>query len=283
MRLLMLKLLTILSLLSSSLYANESLDEKILEYEEKKINTLVKRQNIELNDVSIALKKDLKQNGWHGYVFNLSFTVKGQRLTQKDILFTNGNLITPELINARTKRSYKNELYPTLGEKYFDKRHLIAGNPDAKHTLVLFSDPLCPICVDEVPTIIKNVMENPEQIALYYYHLPLEMHPTAKLLSKASMIANEMNIKDVDYKLYTTDFSQYFDAYNEKDDAVALMHFNRVFDTEITIEQINDPKLEERMNYELGMSDDAFVNGTPTLFLDGQIDKTRMQYEKYLK
>ncbi|MGB3751404.1 MAG: thioredoxin domain-containing protein [Arcobacteraceae bacterium] len=283
MRLSMLKLLTILSLLSSSLYANENLDEKILDYEEKKISTLLQRQNIELNDVSIALKKDLKQNGWHGYVFNLSFTVKGQRLTQKDTLFTDGNLITPELINARTKRSYKNELYPILGEKYFDKAHLIAGNADAEHTLVLFSDPLCPICVDEVPTIMKNVMDNPEKIALYYYHLPLEMHPTAKLLSKAAMIANEMNINDVDYKLYTTDFSQYFDAYNEKDDAVALMHFNRIFDTEITMEQINDPKLEERINYELGMSNDAFVNGTPTLFLDGQIDKTRMQYEKYLK
>lgn len=283
MRLLMLKLLTILSLLSSSLYATKSLDEKILEYEEEKISTLLQRQNIELNDVSIVLKKDLKQNGWHGYVFNLSFTVKGQMLSQKDILFTNGNLITPDLINTKTKRSYKNELYPILSENYFDKSHLIAGNVDAEHTLVLFSDPLCPVCVDEVPKIIKNVMENPEKIALYSYHLPLEMHPTAKVLSKAAMIANEMNMKDVDYKLYATNFGQYFDAYNEKDDAVALMHFNRVFDTEITLEQINDPKLEERINYELEMSNKAFVSGTPTLFLDGQIDKTRIEYKKYLK
>jgi len=283
MRLSMLKLLTILSLLSSSLYATKSLDEKILEYEEEKISTLLERQNIELNDVSIALKKDLRQNGWHGYVFNLSFTVKGQILTQKDTLFTDGNLITPELVNIRTKRSYKNELYPKLGEKYFDKAHLIAGNSDAKHTLVLFSDPLCPICVDEVPKIIKNVMENPGKIALYYYHLPLEMHPTAKLLSKASMIANEMGLENVDHDIYKANFSQYYDAYNETDDTVALMHFNKVFDTEISMEQINNPKLQERLNDGLQMSDDAFVSGTPTLFLDGEIDKTRIQYKKYLK
>jgi len=283
MKLLMLKLLTITILLSISLQANQKIDTDILKYEKRKISSILKRQKIELNDVSIILKKDLKQDGWYGYVFNLTFTVKGKQLTQKDTLFTNGTLITPELINAKTKRSFKDMMYTILSDKYFDKKHLIAGNPSAKHTLVLFSDPLCPICLDEVPFIIKNVMKNPEKMALYYYHLPLDMHPTASTLSKASIIATQMGIKDVDYKVYTTNFSNFYDGYAETDSQKALDFFNETFKTNITMEQINDTKLNERLEYDLDMADEAFVNGTPTLFLDGEIDKSRMKYEEYLK
>jgi len=283
MKSLMLKLLTILSLLSISLLGNEKIDATILEYEKKKISSILKRQNIELNNVSIVLKKDLKQEGWFGYVFNLEFTVKGKKLSQNDTLFTNGKLITPELINSKTKRSFKDKMYPTLGKKYFEKSHLIAGDVNAKHSLVLFSDPLCPICLDEVPTIIKNVLENPKNIALYYYHLPLDMHPTARTLSKASMIATKMGIKNVDYKVYTTNFSNFYDGYDEQDNQKALNHFNKVFKTNITMTQINAKNLNEKLENDIKMSEEAFVAGTPTLFLDGEIDKTRMKYEKYLK
>lgn len=283
MKSLTLKLLMITTLLSISLVGNQEIDDNILKYEKRKISSILKRQKIELNDISIILKKDLKQDGWYGYVFNLTFTVKGKQLTQKDTLFTNGALITPELINAKTKRTFKDMMYPKLSKKYFDKKHLIAGNVDAKHTLVLFSDPLCPICLDEVPFIIKNVMENPKNIALYYYHLPLEMHPTARTLSKASMIATEQGIKDVDYKIYTTNFGNFYDGYKEKDNQKALNYFNKTFKTNITMEQINNPKFNERLQYDMKMSDEAFVSGTPTLFLDGEIDRSRMQYEKFLK
>jgi len=283
MKLLTLKLLTITTLLSTSLLANKTIDETILKYEKRKISSILKRQKIELNDISIILKKDLQQDNWYGYVFDLTFTVKGKTLTQKDTLFTNGDLITPELINAKTKRSFKDLMYPKLAKKYFDKKHLIAGNADAKHTLVLFSDPLCPICLDEVPTIIKNVMDNPENIALYYFHLPLDMHPTARTLSKAAMIATKMGLKNVDYKVYTTDFSKFYDAYKVTDNKTALDHFNTVFNTKITMAQINDPELNAKLQHDIKLSEEAFVGGTPTLFLDGEIDKSRMKYEKYLK
>ena len=283
MKSLTLKLLMIITLLSTSLLSDIEIDKNILKYETRKVTSILKRQKIELNDVSIVLKKDLKQNGWFGYVFNLTFTVKGKQLTQKDTLFTNGALITTELINAKTKRSFKDMMYPKLGKKYFNKKNLIAGNTNAKHTLVLFSDPLCPICLDEVPFIIKNVTENPKNIALYYYHLPLDMHPTARTLSKASMIATQMGIKDVEYKLYTTNFGNFYDAYAEKDNQKALEFFNKTFKTNITMVQINNSKLDERLKHDMQMSDDAFVSGTPTLFLDGEMDKSRMKYEKYLK
>lgn len=283
MKLLMLKLLMIITLLSTNLFADKKIDSNILEYEKKKIASILNRQNIELNNVSIVLKKDLQQNGWYGYVFNLTFTVNGKQLNQKDTLFTNGKLISPELINIKTKQSFKDILYPTLTKKFFNKENLIAGNPNAKHSLVVFSDPLCPICVDEIPTIIKNIRNNPNNIALYYYSLPLQMHPTAQTLAKASMIAKNMGIKNVEYTLYNTNFGTLYDAYKVKDDQVALDHFNKVFKTNITMKQINDNKLDKKLQHEIELSEEAFVNGTPTLFFDGEIDRTRSKYEKYLK
>lgn len=283
MKLLMLKLLMITTLLNTNLFATKQIDQTILEYEEKKIASILKRQNIELNNVKIALKKDLKQNNWYGYVFDLTFTVKGKQLSQKDTLFTNGTLIAPELINSITKISFKESLYPSLTKKFFNKENLIAGNANAKHSLVIFSDPLCPICVDEVPTIIKNVMDNPQNIALYYYNLPLQMHPTAQILAKASMVATEMGIKNVEYRLYKTNFGNLYDAYKETDGQIALNHFNKIFKTNITMDQITTSDLNTRLQHEIDLSEEAFVSGTPTLFFDGEIDRTRIKYEKYLK
>jgi hypothetical protein len=275
----------IVTLLSTSVFANSKTEKLLLKFEKNRVDKSLKRVNGKLNNLKIVLKKDLKQDGWYGYAINLDFTVQGKKLSQKDFLFTNGKLIAPELINIKTKRSFKDMMYPKLSNKYFSKEHLIAGNPNAKHSLVIFSDPLCPICIDEVPSIIKNVIDNPKNIALYYYHMPLDMHPTAKTLSKASMIARDMGIKNVDYRVYQANFNEKykFDAYEEKSQAKVLGFFNKEFNTNITMNQINNKKLDDKLKYDLKMSEDAFVNGTPTIFFDGEIDKSRSKYEMFLK
>ena len=184
MKLLTLKLLTITTLLSTSLFATQKIDEAILKFEQAKISSLLQRQQITLDAISIALKKDLKQDNWYGYIFNLTFTVKGKQVTQKDTLFTNGVLMTPDLVDIKTQRSFKGILYPTLGKKFYDKEHLIAGNEKGKNKIVVFSDPLCPFCIAAIPDIIKHVKKYPQNTALYYYHFPLQMHPAAEPLSK---------------------------------------------------------------------------------------------------
>ncbi|MEA3290373.1 MAG: thioredoxin domain-containing protein [Campylobacterota bacterium] len=291
-RSLMLKSLMTISLLSTSIAANNNIDNKIISFENKRINSLIKRNpNVKLNDMKMVLKKDLNQDGWFGYAFDLKLEARGKNVSQKHYVFSNGKMLAPELINIDTKRSFKDQMYPSLSKKYFSKKHLIAGNPDAKHSLVIFSDPLCPICVDEVPMIMKNIIDNPKNIALYYYHMPLRMHPTASTLAKASMIASSMGIENVDYKLYDANAKYFYgedkdvryDPYKEKDHKKALDYFNWLFKTNITMKQINDKKWEDKLKYDMKMSDDAFVGGTPTLFFNGEVDKKRDKYEKFLK
>jgi thiol:disulfide interchange protein DsbC len=284
MKLSMLRLLSIIVLLSSFSYANDSIEKTLIKLEKQRIGKQLMRMGGELNNIAIVLRKDLHQDGWVGYTMKLDFTLKGKNLSQRDTLFSNGKMITMELIDIKTKTSYKTKMYPKLGKEFYDKGHLIEGNPYAKNTLVVFSDPLCPICIDEMPYILKKIIDNPKNIRLYYYALPLKMHPTSATVAKAAMLASEQGIKNVDFKIYKANLpAKYnFDAYSEKDDQKVLRYFNKEFGTHITMKQINDPRLEKMLQHDEKMSEKAFVNGTPTVFFNGDYDMRRSKFEKYL-
>jgi len=285
MKLLMLKLSMITALLSSSLFADAKLEKLLIKYEKQRIGKQLARMGGELTNVEVILKKDLKMDGWFGYVMQLDFTLQGKKLNQRDTIFSNGKLISTELINVKNKMPFKHLMYPTLTKEFYNKKHLIAGNPKAKNKLVIFSDPLCPICIDEMPYVMKKIIDNPKNIALYYYHMPLKMHPTAKVLSKASILASKQGIKNVDYRIYKANFPEKykFDAYAEKNEQKVLNFFNKEFGTKITMAQINDSKLDDMLVYDELMSEKAFVSGTPTLFFNGEFDITRSKFEKHLK
>ncbi|HIP13469.1 MAG TPA: hypothetical protein EYG73_12220, partial [Arcobacter sp.] len=77
--------------------------------------------------------------------------------------------------------------------------------------------------------------------------------------------------------------SFFFDAYKNKDNQKSLDAFNKVLATSITMKQINNKKINEKLEYDMKLANDAIITGTPTLFLDGEIDLTRSQYKKFIK
>ena len=277
-RLSMLKLLTIASLLSTSLFGNSELEKKLLTYEKQRISG---NPQAKLKDVKLAFSKNL-ENGWRGYLFNLSLTYQGKNINTNDILFSNGTMVTSELKKI-TGFDYKRAMHPTLSSKYHDPKRLIAGDPKAPNKIVIFSDPLCPNCTDFVPEVIEDVKKNSKTHALYYVAFPLDMHPTAKALSKAAMILEEKGQKDVTYKLYKGNFEKYFDPYESKDEQKALQVFNQIFRSNITLKDINDPKITALLAEDMRLADEAYVMGTPTLFYNGEIDVTRSLYKQKMK
>ena len=124
-RLLMLKSLMIATLLSTNVIANTNTqaqaEELLIKFEKNRVVKSLKRVKGKLNSLNIVLKKDLKQDDWYGYAIKLDFTVQGKDLSQKDFLFTNGKLIAPDLIDIKTKRSFKDIMFPSLNKNYFSK------------------------------------------------------------------------------------------------------------------------------------------------------------------
>ena len=209
-------------------------------------------------------------------------------MAAKDIVFTNGTEVVNQL-QSLDGVDYKRLMHPTLDKRYYDKKYLVAGDIDAKHKLVIFSEPLCPACVDVLPKYIKDVISNPKELSLYYIPMPLSMHHTARDFVKASLLAKVQGIENVTLKLYQATSKIYqsqplkpFDPYQEKDSQKALDLFNSAVGTNITLEDISKEYLEDEVKKSLKLADDAMVNGTSTIFFDGEVDIFRNKHIQYV-
>ena len=267
------KILTLSIFLSASLFAS---DDVVVEFEKKRV---AQNPNVKVNSITVNTKKELPVSGWNGYILDVNANVQGKDINAKDIIFSDGKYISLDLIDAQTGKSLKDFVTPNLTAKYYDKSKLIAGNHNAKDKIVIFSDPLCPFCMDYVPDVINYVNKNKDKIALYYYHFPLiSIHPAAVPLSKLIEVAKHKGVKDVELKVYKTNWEQYFDA-KSVDEKKILEAFNKEFKTNIKLEEITANEINENLKKDISMGEDVMVQGTPTVFVNGEKDSSRQKYE----
>ncbi|AXH10663.1 disulfide bond formation protein DsbA [Malaciobacter halophilus] len=270
------KTLLVSTLFVSSIYAN-SIDDKVLQFEKNRFSN---NKRVEIKNLSINLKKSLPVKQWYGFIIDVEAKIADKQIKAKDIIFSNGEVVAPDLFDINTGNSLKELMTPTLTNKYYDEKRLIAGNHNAKDKIVIFSDPLCPFCLDYVPDIIRYVKKNKKNVALYYYHFPLlQIHQAANALSKAMLVASKKGVKDVTLKVYEADFEQYFEA-DETDEKKILNAFNKVIKTNITLDEIQNKDILKEIATDITMGEDVLVQGTPTIFVNGEQDKTKNRYKQ---
>ena len=273
---LMLKLLITIVLLSSFVYANTA-SEKIEDFLEDKFIENPRLKSVEVNVESVTPLKQLPK--WNAYIVDVKAVLKTkpkQLINQKMIWFSNGELITKDLIDIDTGESFVKKVKPKVKAKHYTKENLIYGDADAKHKVMIFSDPLCPFCKGFVPGALKNMKKEPQKFAVYYYHLPLErLHPASITLVKATIAAEHKGVKDVVLKLYDVKINP-----QEKDVKKILKAFNEAVGTNITPKEITSPSVVKQFNHDKFVANDLMVAGTPTLYLDGVVDETKKKYLK---
>lgn len=271
------KSLTLTTLLiSSALYANTN--DKVEDFLEEsfKANPNVKELDVHVVD-SVKLKE---LQGWNGLIIDVKATLhtptKDRKIKQKMIWFTNGSILTKDLIELDTGLSLRDSVSPSFASKYYTKEHLIYGHKNAKHKIAIFSDPLCPFCKKFVPKAIRYMKKYPDKFAIYYYHFPLEaIHPASVTLTEAATLAKLQGIKNVELKLYDVEINA-----REKDSKKILKAFNDVFLTHITEADLQSQKVKEITQSDIEIASDMMVQGTPTIFFDGKIDKTKRKYKE---
>ena len=253
------------------------LDDMIIEFERQRI---LSTNRFTIREVSINFKKDFL-NGWTGYILDLKLNANGKEVNTKDILFTDGKIVSPEILNMDTTLSMRNDLSPEIPNSYYKDSKIIAGNKNAVNKLVVFSDPLCPFCTSYMPKIIKFVNDNPDNIALYYYHFPLlNIHPAAKTISLAMSVLENKSVKidNLALKIYQADFKKHFEA-TELDEAKILKGFNAELKTNVTLDEINEKNIHIDLKDDAKKAEDMLVGGTPTIFVNGKLDNTRELYK----
>jgi len=244
---------------------------------------------IKSSEVKVVEKKPLKQiQGWDAYIVDINVVLKrkDKKLHQKSIFFSNGRYLAGDLTDLKSGNPLKDIIKPQFSEKYYKDENLILGNKNAKHKIVVFSDPLCPFCRIYVPRLIKDIKDKPNEFALYYYNLPLvNLHPASIYVVKAELAAELKEHKRDIYKLYTAiqpenPKKDNYISYRERNPKKILKVFNKVMGTNLTLEDLESPEVKKRLQDDIKVSSDLMVGGTPTVYFDGKFDKTKNMYKK---
>ena len=269
------KLLAITALASSLVQAGTS-DEKVVDFIERSFDG---NPNIKSMDVDVIHKTKLeKPKGWEAFIVNIDATLKkkDRKVNQKMIWFTNGEVITQDLLDIKTTSSLKDIVSPKFKDEYYSDSNLIYGNKNAKNKVVIFSDPLCPFCRRYVPEALAEMKSRPDTFAVYYYHFPLpSLHPAAIELTKAA-IALELKTKrkDIVLDLYKVEINS-----KERDVNKILAAFNKTMKADIKPSDIKSPKVLKHFENDQKMADSLLVQGTPTVFFNGEKDKSKNKYK----
>ena len=273
---LMLKLLATALLLSSALFANS--DELVEDFLEESFSNNPALISVEVKVVERIALEEMKE--WEALIVSVDATVKAKqkprKVKQKMIWFTNGTVITKELTNMKSGESLRDSINPELKPHHYKKENLIYGNANAKHKVAIFSDPLCPFCSTFVPQAINYMKKQPNKFAIYYYHFPLpSIHPAAIELSQAAVAAELKGRKNVVLDMYKVKINP-----KERDVKKILAAFNKTMNTNLKPSDIGALKVVNHFKSDLAIADDVMVQGTPTMFFDGKIDKTKRKYQK---
>jgi len=271
----MLKLLATTLFLSSFLRADAS-NTQVEDFLKKSFSN---NQNIKSINIKVADKVEVKEyKGWNAYIVELDAILKkdNRQITQKMVWFSNGTVITKEIFDLTSAKDLNDFIKVPFKDEYYNKANLIYGNANAKHKVVIFSDPLCPFCKEFVPEAIEYMKKDPNMFAVYYYHLPLEnLHPASVELAKAAVALELKGAKDVILNLYKVNIDS-----KEKSNEVILKEFNKVMNSNITMVDLLSAEVIKHFKNDLKTADSLMVNGTPTMFLDGVLDKTKMKYKE---
>ncbi len=256
--------------------------------EEYLTNQLDNNPAVKEGSVKVLDKKPLEEiKGWDAYIVDLDVMLKrgNKKIHQKSIFFSNGRYLTTDFTDIRTGDSLRDKIKPKFDPKFYDEEHLISGSKNSKYKVAIFSDPLCPFCRRYVPKALKEMMQDPNKYAVYYYHLPLpRIHPASVTLVQAMKAAELKGEKPDIMKLYTqiqpdNPKKPNYVAYREKDKKKILKVFNKVMGTHVTLKDIESKEVQEHVNKDKKISDELMVGGTPTVYFNGEYDKSKHKYK----
>ena len=279
---LMSKLLSVTLLATLSLSANSTSEAEVKDYIK---NHMVKSPSVKVSSVDIIGKKSLDNpKGWDAYFVNIHADVKKSptvtdKVTVPETLFVKDGFFAPTLIDMKTGKDFKANLKPELKDDIYDDKHFVAGNKNAKHKIVVFSDPKCPFCQEKVPEIYKAVKENPDTFALYYYHFPLlRIHPASDVLTRVMLIEQKKGHFENAMKAYELKNVKA----SERNATKILAEVKKVMGIELTEKDLDAKDISDELKADANRGTQALVSGTPTVFIDGKWDRTRDKYKELL-
>ena len=275
---LMSKLLMSTVLATVALSANTQPDNKtLLKYVKKAV---VKNPQVKVNGVTLLESKTHKDlPGWTILLTTMDLEYQKKEIHAPETMFIKDGMVTGHLVNLKTGNDYRDEIKPTVPSSYYDDAHLLFGNENAAHKVLIFSDPQCPFCQEVVPDIFKAAKENPRKIAVYYYHLPLlRIHPVSGVLTRVMHVAQHEGKMDVVEKIYSLKIKP-----QETNMTKILAAVKSHTGYDVSADTLNAKEVKEALKADELAAGRMMVSGTPTIYVDGEWDKMRTGYKALIK
>ena len=138
------------------------------------------------------------------------------------------------------------------------------GPSKAPLTLVEFSDFQCPYCAAAVPQIRAILKAYPKDVKLVFKQFPLQIHPQADLAAAAATAAQKQG-----------KFWEMHDALYDSQDDLSRKHIMALaekagLDMKRFENDIDSTEVREAVVRDVQDGDKAGVEGTPTIFINGQ-------------
>lgn len=144
----------------------------------------------------------------------------------------------------------------------------VRGNPNAKVTMIEYSDFECPFCLRHLDTIDQILAQYPNDVKLVYRHFPLtSLHPEAQKAAEASECAGAQGkFWEMHDKIFEANAAGAMSVQRWKDDAKALglnaTQFNNCLD---------NGDMVARVAQDVQEGSTAGVGGTPGTFVNGSL------------
>ena len=252
-------------------------NKQLVEYIKKSV---VKNPRVKVKGVTVLESKTVKAlPGWTVLLTTIDLEYQKKKIHVPEMMFIKDGLITGHLVNLETGKDYRDEIKPNVPESMYNDAHLLFGNKNAKHKVLIFSDPQCPFCQEVIPKIFSAAKENPETFAVYYYHLPLlRIHPVSDVLTRVMHVAQSEGKIDVIEKIYSLKIDS-----RETNTTKILAAVKKHANYDVTKAQIDAKEVKEAMKSDEEAAAKMMVRGTPTIYFDGEWDKMRDKYKKFIK
>lgn len=245
-------------------------------------NSVRKGPNVELKNVAIqSVKKPKELGGWEVVVVKLDLEINKEKQSKYEMVFRHGDLLAFDILDMKHKQSIKGNYAPPVDMRFYRSDRIIAGDKSgkAKHKIIVFSDPLCPFCLDLVPDIITFAKAHSKDVSLYFYHFPIaSIHPSSPTIIKAAVALELSGRENVVETLYGNDFDHKVTDENE-----VLKNFNKLFHTALTSKDINTPAVENYVKEDMELASHLMIRGTPSVFIDGEKDHAHELFEQLKK
>lgn len=137
----------------------------------------------------------------------------------------------------------------------------IRGNPNAKVSVIEYSDYECPFCARHHPTMQQVMDEYGDDVNWVYRHYPLSFHPNAQMTAEASECVNEQGGNDA-FWAYTDLLFEKGVANKTKDDFIAYAGEVGV-DTDEFVNCLDSGKYTQHVKDDMAGGSAAGVSGTP--------------------